>query len=368
MKIAVLGIRGLPANYSGFETCAEHVTKDWAAQGHHVLVYCRGKSAKNGRNSYNNCELKYAFCIKSKYFETLSHTFFSIIHLILLERKFEYVHLYNAGNAIYLPILKLFGKKCIVSVDGLEWKRDKWGSLAKIMFKMGEQCAAKWADKVIVDNAVVEKYYRDKYSIRPKLIAYGAKLLDTGDKETEQKVLQKYSLVGKKYFIFVGRLVPEKGVHNLVSVYKRLETDLPLVIIGDDYNGGEYRDSLFKFQTKNIKFLGFKYGEEYECLLKNSLMYVSASTLEGTSPSLLAAMGAGVCTLVNGIEENRSAIGDAGYFFKNNDMISFYEQWSKLIRNRQEIFSMAEKGKEYVCNRYSWNTIAKEYIETMIKL
>ena len=310
--VAVIGIRGLPANYGGLETCAEEVTRRWVEQGIEVRVYCRSTRYPERDAQIDGVDLVYTPSLPSKSLDTVSHTFISILHLLFTGRRFRCVHLYNTGNAIFLPLLKLFGKKVILSGDGIEWRREKWGVLAKWVHRVGEKCAVWMADSIVVDNAEVGQYYKDKHAIETDQIAYGANDIvpDAGIADT---LLDKHGLDAGKYFLFVGRLAPEKGVHNLIAAYKRLDTSYPLLIIGDDANGGAYRDSLFAEAAEKIRMPGFLYSTDYEQLLVHACMYVSASELEGTSPSLLAAMGAGVCSLVNGIEENVAAAHGADH-------------------------------------------------------
>lgn len=362
MKIAVLGIRGLPANYSGFETCANHTTSYWSDNGHEVLVYCRKNRYNEQPKYFGKVRLKYIGQFSSKNFETLSHTFISILHLCFFNRKIKNVHLYNTGNALFLPILKLFGKKVLISVDGIEWKRDKWGKLAKTMYKVGEWFAIKMADDIIVDNKEIEDYYTINYNKKTSLIAYGSKEVIL-DSTKASHYLNTNQLVAKKYFIFIGRLVPEKGVDNLIKAYKNLNTDFPLVIIGDDHSDSDYKKSLFEEQSESIRLIGFKFGDEYEQLLSNALMYVSASHLEGTSPSLLAAMGAKVCSLVNGIPENKYTIEDAAFTFSENDYNDLTKVWQELIDEPNKISEMGEKGYVHVKKNYDWEKISNQYIE-----
>ena len=176
--------------------------------------------------------------------------------------------------------------------------------------------------------------------------------------------LDNYGLREKEYFLFVGRFVKENGVQHLIDSYLRLSTEHPLVLIGDDTVGNLYRDHIFKNYSDHPKILllGYKFADEYEALLANALMYISASELEGTSPSLLAAMGAKVCTLVNGIEENLAALGGSGTVFKKNDYSDLILKWQQFIDQPFQIDHMAQKGYEYVLAHYSWEQISKEYI------
>ncbi len=364
MKIAVIGIRGLPASYSGFETCAAHTTKNWVKNNHDVFVYCRKHLYKNYPSvTEDDVRLVYLPSIRIKSLETLSHTLFSILHLCFVDRKIKIIHIYNCGNGIFIPILKLFGKRTFISVDGLEWKRKKWGVIAKFMYKLGALMAIKLSDQVIVDNKVVESFYHDKFNKKTTLIAYGSKVI-TENVKGFKVLLDKFELTPKKYFLFVGRFVKEKGIKPLIECYLNLKSDLPLVIIGDDVEGNEYRDYIFSTYSNHpkIKLLGYRFDKEYETILYNALMYISASELEGTSPSLLAAMGAKVCTLVNGIEENLATLGNSGTVFRKNDYGDLTEKWQHFIDNPSEIEDMAEIGHQHVLDNYSWDVIAKQYL------
>jgi glycosyltransferase involved in cell wall biosynthesis len=180
-------------------------------------------------------------------------------------------------------------------------------------------------------------------------------------------LLSRHSLVAGRYFIFVGRIVEEKGVHDLIRVYKELQTDMPLVIIGDDDAGTRYRDQVFANASRKIKFLGFIYNDEYEQLLLNAYMYLSASRLEGTSPSLLSAMGAGICCLVNGIAENVATIKGAFPAYAENDLGDLQQRWQHLIDNPDEAARYAQQGQECIRQNYSWDAVAADYLELLVE-
>jgi glycosyltransferase involved in cell wall biosynthesis len=360
--IAVIGIRGLPANYGGLETCAEELTRRWVAAGHDVRVYCRSNRYGEQPAVLGGVQLVYTPSLNTKSLDTLSHTFWSILHLIFTGSRFRYVHLYNTGNSIFLPLLKLFGKKVILSGDGIEWRREKWGVLAKLVHRVGEKFAVWMADRIVVDNLEVERYYTEKYGVETSLIAYGANDIEV-DTAYSAALLKQHNLRPGEYFLFVGRLAPEKGVHNLVTAYEALRTEYPLVIIGDDPAGGDYRDQLFARETKNIRFLGFVYDKDYEQLLANAYMYVSASELEGTSPSLVSAMGAGICSLVNGIDENIATVHGAAYTYKRDDTMALVELWQRLIDTPADVATMGAAGRRCVEQYYRWDAIAEQYLD-----
>lgn len=363
-SIAVIGIRGLPANYGGLETCAEEVTRRWADAGHEVRVYCRKNRYPERTPEVDGVQLVYTGSINTKSLDTITHTLFSILHLMFTGGRFRYVHLYNTGNSIFMPLLKLMGKKVILSGDGIEWRREKWGRMAKWVHRTGEKFAVRYADTIVVDNQEVENYYREAHGIDTAQIAYGANDIEPDAGRTAE-LMQEYGLQPGKYFLFVGRLAPEKGVHNLIEAYRQLNTDDPLVIIGDDPAGGEYRDSLFAQQSDSIRFLGFIYSHDYEQLLVHARMYMSASELEGTSPSLVSAMGAGVCCLVNGIEENLATVKDSAFTYRKNDTDDLVRLWQHVIDSPAEADAMARAGRACVEQHYRWDAIARQYLDVL---
>jgi len=363
MQIAIIGSRGLPANYGGFETCVDHTANEWTSQGHQVLVYCRKNHYKNQIANYHGVALRYTGSIPLKGIDTLSNTLISILDLIIFKRFFTIVHLYNSGNGIFIPILRLFGKKVYVSVDGVEWKREKWGVIPKMIHKLGAYMCVKFANKIIVDNREVYDVYRNKFSAQATIIEYGAKFIKSS--EFSGDTLTRFKLTTKEYFLFVGRFVPEKGVDKLIETYLKLKSDKPLVIIGGDTSPTDYSDKIEKYSAnnENIILTGFLYNEAYEELLSNAYLYVSASELEGTSPSLLAALGAKVCALVNGIKENIQTLKGAGYLFKENDLNDLLKSWQNCEDDPSYVSDMANKGYEFAKQNYTWKNISQKYLE-----
>ena len=360
LQIAVIGIRGLPPNYGGLETCAEEVCTRWARAGNDVLVYCRSNRYPNRPAIYDGVKLRYLPSLPSKSLDTISHTFLCVLDLMFVNRRYRNVHLYNTGNAIFLPLLRLVGKHVVLSSDGIEWKREKWGRLAKFVHRLGEKFAAHFANDIVVDNEEVGTYYHRTFGVPTALIAYGANEPSL-DPERSARLMERHSLVSGRYFLFVGRIVPEKGVHDLIEAYKAIRTDYPLVIIGDDDSRSEYRNRVFAEASDRIRFLGFVYNEDYEQLLLNARMYLSASRLEGTSPSLLSAMGAGVCCLVNGIPENLATVKGAVSTYRENDLADLVSRWQALADDPEAMTAAAERGRQCVREHYSWDVVADGY-------
>lgn len=357
MKIAITGIRGIPARYGGFETCAEETAVRFA-RNHKVITYCRKHNGSNTQSEYRGVRLIVKSSINLKQFDTLSHTFLSTMDIIS-NTEIEIVHLYNVANSIFIPLMKLFGKKVVVSVDGLEWKRLKWGPLARAFYRVSEYIGAKTADILIADSKVVKKYYEDKFNIVPEFIPYGAQI----DDDIDSTVLDKFGIKPREYLLFVGRLVPEKGVHNLIAAYNRVKPKLPLVIVGGDNNQREYIESLKAMASESIKFPGFVYGRQYQALNKFPYAYVTASLIEGTSPALVSAMSAGNCVLVSGIEENRETCGEAGIYFKENDIDDLAEKIKLIIEKSDLVVKQRRKAYEHAAANYDWDAVAEKYLK-----
>lgn len=364
MKIAVIGIRGLPDKYSGFETCAANTTSYWGKNAK-VLVYCR-KALYSKRPTHNEhgIKLKYLPCLRLKSFETLTHTFLCCLSLIFFNRSYRVVHLYNCANGVFIPLLRLFGFRTFISVDGIEWKRKKWSFLGRGVFKLGAYFSVKFSNAVVTDNKVVYDFYMKKYNVQTHLIAYGAKGVYQ-NLEQEDELLQTYGLENKNYFIFIGRFVPEKGVLNLIESYLKTHLDKPLVIVGDDTSKSEYRNQIFDTYSNNprIKLVGYLYGHKYEMLLKNALMYVSASELEGTSPSLLMAMKAEVPCLVNGIAENIATAGNSIFYFNKNNFKDLSHKFESLSKDKKGLAQSTKKALSLINAKYNWEVISKEYYD-----
>ena len=360
MKIAVLGTRGIPANYGGFETCAEQLSQRWVAGGHQVVVYARRHHYLHHPDTVSGAHIRYTGCIQRFGLGTPTAGFLAAVDLILRRREYRRVHLYNTGNAFLLPLLRLFGFRVVISVDGIEWLRQKWGPIQKTAHKLGARLAVRFADRVVADNKSVAEFYADHFGCSCATIAYGAQAIRRSQDADE--ILARFGLQAGRYCIFVGRVVPEKGVQELIGAFERLETDLSLVIVGDDAPTA-YRNDVWARQTDRVRLLGFQYGHVCEQLLVNARMYVSASMLEGTSPALLSAMSAGVCCLVNGIPENRNTTDGSVAMYKQNDIDDLVRTWQTLLDDPNLLARVAASGQAHQRRCYDWDVIANQYLE-----
>ena len=363
LKVAVIGIKGIPAQYGGFETCVHETGVRLASQGVNLTVYCRKNFTAKELEVYCGIKLKYVNSIKTKNLSTISASFFSVINELFSENKV--IHLYTVGNAIFIPLLKLFGKKCVISIDALDWKRRKWGSAASWLIKTSERVAVKFADSIISDSRVICKYYYEKYRRDIDYVAFGANII----KRVECDSLKSFNLTRKKYFLFVGIFRPEKNVDFLVKAFNGAKTnDYKLVLIGDDPLNPDYVKYIHSLNSEKTIFLGRMYGKTYEEISQNSYCYVTASEVEGTSPALVAAMGFGIAPLVSDIPENVETIDNVGFTFKLNDYDDLVKQIEMLVINEDEVYRCGKKAQERVKNTFSWDKIAADFKEIYLRI
>lgn len=356
MKIAIAGIRGIPARYGGFETSAEETAKRLSSLGHEVTVYCRPNRLEPQEDEVDGIKLVVLKTYGPKSLETIFHSIAVALHIVFRTRNVDVVHMYNAASAFGGLIIRMSGKPLLMTLDGVEWRREKWGGVAKIVWKIATWLATRVATARVCDSQTVQSFLQERYETSIDYIPYGSNCI-----EEASDAYKTFGLEASKYFLFVGRLVPEKGVDTLLDAYNELNTDLPLVIVGDNENNPAYVESLRQRAGENVKFLGYRYGEVYESLLLHSRAYVSASKLEGTSPSLLAAMGASICCLVNGIPENRETGSNAILYFDGSAQ-DLCQKLQMLIDDSEIVNEYRRKGRERVLNYYCWDAVTRQYL------
>lgn len=357
--ISILGTRGIPASYSGFETSVQETALRFVKLGHNVIVYCRANHFKNHPKEYFGVKLIYLFSIKNKFLDTITHSLFSIFHCLF--SKTDGIILYGIGNAFLLPVLRIKGIPVVSVVDGADWKRGKWNKFAKWFLRINRKFAVRWSSHYVVDNEQLANEYMQLFGKMPSYIPYGANIPESYD----QSVLQKWDLTERKYIIFIGRFVKEKGVDLLIRSFEKVNGDVNLVIIGDNEFDREYVQQLYTTKDQRIVFTGYLYGKEYESLLHYALFYVSASLLEGTSPSLLSAMAVNGFAVVSDLPENIEVLKGSCALFKTGDQNSITENISKYITSPEIIEIEREKTKNIVKEYYNWDEISLKYLKLL---
>ncbi|MFM8394809.1 MAG: glycosyltransferase [Acidobacteriota bacterium] len=353
MKIAILGTRGIPGNYGGFETFAEQLGTRLVARDHEVTVYCRRHYSTGESRTYKGVRLVILPTIRHKYFDTVVHTLFSVIHA--LSGRFDVILICNAANSIFSLIPRLFGTPTLVNVDGLERKRKKWNWIGRTYYLLSEWLSTFLPTAIVTDAQVIRDYYATRYRKESSMIAYGAEVARHADPER----LARFGLASNQYVLYVSRLEPENNAHLVIEAYCEVRTNWPLVIVGGAPYAEEYIARLKSTSDQRVHFLGFVFGEDYRALQQNAYCYVHATEVGGTHPALIEAMGAGNCALTLRTPENLEVIGDAGLI---------YDSVADLSRQLQQVLDHPEMIGEYrrramarVIRYYNWEQITDQY-------
>ena len=358
LDIALLGTRGIPASYSGFETCVEQLGQRLVERGHQVTVYCRSHHITYAGTHYKGMRLIRLPTIANKYLDTIVHSFLSSVHA--LGQRYDVALYFIAGNSLVTWIPRLIGTKTVLNVDGLDWKREKWPTLAKKYIQLAERLATRFPSTYLTDSRVVQGYYRDRYDSEPAYIPYGSEveILHAGE------TLARLDLEPRRYILFVGRLVPENCAHHLVEAFRDLATDLKCVIVGDAAYAQEYITSLKALAQGDprIVFTGYVFGEGYQELGSNAYVFVETSEVGGTHPALIEAMAFGNCVVVHDTAENLETIGDAGFAYDGRQgahSLSLLLQ--RLLSDPALVQEYRERARLRARTCYTWEAVTDSY-------
>jgi glycosyltransferase involved in cell wall biosynthesis len=352
LSIAILGTRGVPARYGGFETFAAELGKRLVARGHTVTVYSRGGRYHHPSSEWEGIRRVELPAIPSKYLETVSHAFLSAIHS--LAARPDVVLLCNAANAFVLPLLKAARIPTVINVDGIERQRKKWNWMGRAVYQAGESFSARFSDALIADAEVIAEYYRRNYVATPEVIAYGSDF----PVERDTDVLQRLGVSPRGYFLYVSRLEPENNPIAVRDAFITLNTNLKLALVGDAPYSSELIARLRDTRDPRVVLPGAIYGADYRTLQRNAYAYIQATEVGGTHPALIEAMGSGGAVLANGTPENREAGGDTVRYFSLESLPGEL-QWA--LNHPDELDRMRERARMRARSQYSWAQIADAY-------
>lgn len=358
LKIALMGTRGVPASYSGFETCVEQLGQRLARRGHEVTVYCRRHHITYEGDEYLGMRLIKLPTIRNKYLDTLVHSFLSSIHA--LQQSYDVGLYFIAGNSPVTWVPRIVGTKTALNVDGLDWKRDKWNSLAKKYIRFAEWFAQFGPNLYLTDSPLVQAYYKDKTGKAPPYIVYGSDI----EKLPPGGTLAQYGLKPRRYILFVGRLVPENNAHHLVEAFTRLDTDMKCVIVGDAPYAEAYQKELRALAggDERILFTGYVFGEGYRELGSNAYAYVATTGVGGTHPALIEAMAMGNCCIVNDTPVNLQTIDGRGLSYEGaRGAEALREVLEGMINGPDEAEAYRNKAAEHAAEVYSWEAVTDQY-------
>lgn len=369
MRVALIGTRGVPAQYGGFETCVEEVGQRLVAAGHEVIVFCRYERSKGKPTIREHLGMKLVHLpiVKKRSLETLCHTALSVFHRSL--RGVNAAIVFNAANAPLLPILRARRIPFATHVDGLEWKRAKWGPLGKRYYRMAEGLSVRWSDALIADSIGIATYYDQEFAAPTVQIAYGAPLADVGEDRITELDLERH-----KYHLVVARFEPENYVLEIVDGYQQSQATHPLVVVGsapyaDDYTA-RIKASAAKSKEgrtdKDVRLLGGVWDQDQlNQLYANALTYVHGHSVGGTNPSLLRAAGAGAYTLANDVQFNREVLGNLGAYWRSPEDVAL-----QVEKAESDPGQVARLGTELqvAITRYDWNDVAERYEQLLLHL
>jgi glycosyltransferase involved in cell wall biosynthesis len=357
MKIALIGTRGVPARYGGFETCVEEVGKRLVASGHQVLVFCRpsGVVAKdrNPPAQYLGVQLVHLPVLRKRSLETLAHTAFSVLHRSLLGTDAAVV--FNAANAPLLPIVKARGIGVATHVDGIEWLRAKWGPVGQRYYRVAESLAVRWSDALIADAPGIQDYYTVEFGAPTELIAYGAPILPNAGWSR----IAELGLKPKGYHLVVARFEPENHVLEIIEGYVRSQAKLPLAVVGSAPYSDAYTARIRAAADGRVRLLGALWDQQQlDEVYTNALCYWHGHSVGGTNPSLLRAAGAGVYTVAYDVVFNREVIGEAGQFFITSEDVT--ELVEKVEIDPADAIRSGQALQQSI-RRYNWEDVAARY-------
>jgi glycosyltransferase involved in cell wall biosynthesis len=350
MRIALVGTRGIPANYGGFETFAEELSARLAARGHQVTVYCRKRFPQR---HYRGVRLQYLPTIRHKYFDTLAHAFLSTLHL--LGHRSDAALYCNGANAIFTALPRILGMPVALNVDGIERKRKKWNRLAKGWYLVSEWLATFCPTVVVTDALAIQDYYRRRYGKETVFIPYGA---EVGRVEGSE-ALAKLGLEPGRYFLYVSRMEPENHPLEVREAFERVSTSLRLALIGDAPYARDYIRRVRDTRDGRIVIPGAIYGEGYRELGSHCFAYIHATEVGGTHPALIEAMGRGALVLYRNTPENAEVAGGAGIPFEPDDLAAKLRM--VLEMGEEDRAALQQRAMDRVRERYSWEVVTDAY-------
>ncbi len=362
--IAIMGTRGVPASYGGFETFAEELGKRLVRDGYKVTVFGRKPFFKKymGRKEYLGINIKVCPTIMHKYLETPLSALTSFLSLFFIKNKPDVILLCNAANSPFAFLIKFLKIPLLINVDGVERERKKWNALGKFWYLLGEKASVKFASRVISDAKVIQDYYKERYNKESVVIPYGADpVMPTND-----DTLKFFNLKKNNYILYVSRLEPENNALGVIEAYVKLKTNIPLVIVGDAPYSREYKEKLKAIANEKVIFTGYQFGDAYRQFREGAKIYIQATEVGGTHPALVEAMGHGNCIIANTVPEHIEVLEDAGMYYPKNDFEALSSILKELLNDEEKINKYKELSKALAIKKYSWDSVTKLYEDNFL--
>lgn len=367
LNIAMLGHKRIPSREGGVEIVVEELSTRMAEQGHAVTCYNRKGHHVSGKEfdsqtllEYKGVKLKNVITIDKKGLAAMTSSFFGAVKAAF--GKYDVVHFHAEGPCAMIWIPRLFGKRCVCTVHGLDHQRAKWTGFAKKYILFGEKMAVKFADEMIVLSRGVQEYFQKVYGRKTVFIPNGVTMPEN---KRADLITSEFGLQKDEYILFLGRIVPEKGIRYLVEAFKQVDTDKKLVIAGGSSDTEEFLNELKDVAKadERIVFTGFVQGQLLEELYSNAYIYTLPSDLEGMPLSLLEAMSYGNCCLVSDIAECVEVVEDKAVTFAKSSVADLKEKMQWLCDNHEAVLKYKGEAAEFICGKYNWNEIVDRTLE-----
>lgn len=361
LNIAIAGTRGIPANYGGFETFAEHLSTRLVERGHRVTVYGRSHYIRQ-RGYYRGVRLVVLPTWRSKYTDTAVHSFLSVLHA--WTQPFDLLLVCNAANAIFCLAPRLRGQRIVLNVDGIERERAKWNIFGKFHYALSERLAIRLADTVVADARVIQQYFARTYNFDAEFIPYGA----ATEPSSGTAALEQLGVFPRRYFLYVSRLEPENNAHRVIEAYAQVRSEFPLVLVGSAPYSRDYIAQLHAAADRRMLFAGAVYGQAYRELISHALAYIHATEVGGTHPALIEAMGVGNLVVANDTVENREVVADSGLLYRRNDSGDLARILQEIVADPSRFSHLPSLAQERVRVHYNWEAVVDQYEELFWKL
>lgn len=372
LRIAMLGHKRIPSREGGIEIVVEELSTRMVKLGHQITCFNRRGHHVSGSefdgsqlSEYKGVKLMPVGTLDKKGLAAMTSSLSAAIKAAF--GKYDIVHFHAEGPCAMLWIPKLFGKRCIATIHGIDWQRAKWGVFASKYIKLGEKVAAKYADEIIVLSEGVQKYFMDTYSRKTVFIPNGV----NRPVICEPKLIkEKFGLEKDSYILFLGRLVPEKGISYLIEAFKQIDTDKKLVIAGGSSDTNEFLRELKKLAKadKKIIFTGFVQGHLLDELYSNAYIYALPSDLEGMPLSLLEAMSYGNCCVVSDIAECVEVVEDKAVIFRKSNVEQLKDKLQDLCDHPEKVRSYKNSASDFICQKYNWDDVVDKTVSLYWKL
>ena len=368
MKIAMFGHKRIPSREGGVEIVVEELATRMAARGHTVVCYNRSGHHVSGaqfdgakKRQIGQVQLKNVWTLDKKGLAAVTASFFAAIAAAFSAADVVHIHAEGPAAMCWLP--KLFGKKVVVTVHGLNWQGEKWkGSFGAKYIHAGEKIAVRYADEIIVLSRNIQAYFQETYGRRTVMIPNGATIPETA---AAREITERFGLTKDSYILFLGRLVPEKGIHYLIQAFKEVKTDKKLVIAGGVSDTNAYVEELKQKAQgdSRILFTGFVQGQLLEELYSNAYLYVLPSDHEGMPLSLLEAMSYGNCCVVSDIPECTEVVEDHAVIFSRGDATELTGKLQSLCGDADLVGKYKETAAAFICGKYNWDDVTQRTLE-----